>query len=82
MNEFGVHYVDCEGGAVMLESLHQAHILDEVFVTVTDAHVESTEHADVKRVFEFEAAGACLIGEGRTASDPGYVFRRWRFNQR
>jgi len=81
-DEFGVRYLDCEGGAVMLESLHQAHILDEVFVTVTDAHVESTEHADVKRVFEFEAAGACLIGEGRTASDPGYVFRRWRFNQR
>ena len=82
LNEFGVHYVDCEGGAVMLESLHQAHILDEVFVTVTDAHVAPTEHTEVKRIFEFEAEGACLIGEGRTASDSGYIFRRWRFNQR
>jgi len=80
--EFGVRYLDCEGGAVMLESLHQAHLLDEVFVTVTDAHVEPTEHAEVKRIFDFQAEGACLIGEGRTASDPGYIFRRWRFNQR
>jgi len=80
--EFGVRYLDCEGGAVMLESLHQAHLLDEVFVTVTDAHVEPTEHTEVKRIFDFEAEGACLIGEGRTASDPGYIFRRWRFNQR
>jgi riboflavin biosynthesis pyrimidine reductase len=80
--EFGVRYLDCEGGAVMLESLHQAHLLDEVFVTVTDAHVEPTEHTEVKRIFDFEAEGARLIGEGRTASDPGYIFRRWRFNQR
>ena len=80
--EFGVRYLDCEGGAIILESLHQARLLDEVFVTVTDAHVEPTEHAEVKRIFDFEGEGACLIGEGRTASDPGYVFRRWRFNQR
>jgi len=80
--EFGVRYLDCEGGAVMLGSLHQAHLLDEVFVTVTDAHVEPTEHTDVKRIFDFEAEGAHLIGEGQTDSDPGYVFRRWRFNQR
>jgi riboflavin biosynthesis pyrimidine reductase len=80
--EFGVRYLDCEGGAVILESLHQAHLLDELFVTVTDAHVEPTEHTEVKRIFDFEAEGACLIGEGRTASDPGYIFRRWRFNQR
>ena len=82
LDEFGVHYLDSEGGAVMLESLHQAHILDEVFVTVTDAHVEPAEHTEVKRIFEFETVGARLIGEGRTASDPGYIFRRWRFNQR
>jgi len=80
--EFGVRYLDCEGGAVMLDSLHHAHLLDEVFVTVTDAHVEPTEHTEVKRIFDFEAEGALLIGEGRTATDPGYIFRRWRFNQR
>jgi hypothetical protein len=77
-----VRYLDCEGGAVVLESLHQAHLLDEVFVTVTDVQVEPTEHSGIKRVFDFEAEGARLIAEGRTASDPGYVFRRWRFNQR
>jgi riboflavin biosynthesis pyrimidine reductase len=79
--EFGVRYLDCEGGAVMLESLHQAQLLDEIFVTVTDIHVEPTAHRELKRLFDFEAEGARLIGEGRTPSDPGYVFRRWRFNQ-
>jgi riboflavin biosynthesis pyrimidine reductase len=82
LGEFGVRYLDCEGGMLTLESLHQADLLDEVFVTITDTHVEPTEHTEVKRVFDFEAEGARLIGEGRTASDPGYVFRRWRFNQR
>ncbi len=81
-DEFGVRYLDCEGGAVVLRSLHQTHLLDEVFVTVTDIDVEATEHTDIKRVFDFEAEGARLISEGRTVSDPGYVFRRWRFNQR
>jgi len=80
--ELGVRYLDSEGGAIVLESLHQAHLLDEVFVTVTDVHVEPTEHSDIKRVFDFEAEGARLIAEGRTASDSGYIFRRWRFNQR
>jgi riboflavin biosynthesis pyrimidine reductase len=80
--EFGVRYLDCEGGAIVLESLHQARLLDEVFVTVTDVYVEPTEHTEIKRVFDFEAEGARLIAEGRTASDPGYGFRRWRFNQR
>jgi len=81
-DELGVRYLDCEGGAVVLRSLHQAHLLDEVFVTVTDIDVEATEHTDIQRVFDFEAEGARLISEGRTVSDPGYVFRRWRFNQR
>ncbi len=80
--ELGVRYLDSEGGAIVLESLHQAHLLDEVFVTVTDVHVEPTEHSEIKRVFDFEAEGARLIAEGRTASDSGYIFRRWRFNQR
>lgn len=82
LREFGVRYLDCEGGAVVLESLHRAQLLDEIFVTVTEVHVEPTEHREVRRIFDFEAEGARLIGEGRTGSDPGYVFRRWRFNQR
>jgi riboflavin biosynthesis pyrimidine reductase len=81
-DEFGVRYLDCEGGAVMLECLRQAGILDEVFVTVTDIHVEPTAHTDIKRVFDFERERARLIGEGRTVSDPGYLFRRWRFHSR
>lgn len=81
-DEFGVRYVDCEGGAVILESFHRAGILDEIFVTVTDVHIESSEHERVRRIFPVEAWGGRLIAEGRTALDPGYVFRRWRFNER
>jgi len=81
-DEFGVQYLDCEGGAVMLESFHGAGILDEIFVTVTDVHIEPSEHTAVKRVASFGAEGGRLIAEGRTASDAGYVFRRWRVNER
>jgi riboflavin biosynthesis pyrimidine reductase len=80
--EFGVRYLDCEGGMRVLESLLQAGILDEIFVTVTDVHIEPSEHEGVKRIFAFEAGAARLIAEGRTAADAGYVFRRWRFNER
>jgi riboflavin biosynthesis pyrimidine reductase len=80
--EFGVRYLDCEGGAVTLDSLRRAGIMDEVFVTVTDVHIDASAHAGVKRVFSFEKEGARLIAEGRVASDAGYVFRRWRFNER
>lgn len=81
-DEFGVRYVDCEGGAMVLNALHRAGILDEIFVTVTDVSIEASEHEEVKRIFAFEAGAACLIAEGRTASDSGYVFQRWRFNER
>jgi len=81
-DEFGVRYVDCEGGAMVLNTLHRAGILDEVFVTVTDVDIEASELEGVKRMFAFEAGGACLSAEGRTASDSGYVFQRWRFNER
>ena len=77
-----MRHLDCEGGAVTLESLHEAGILDEVFVTVTDVHVDATAHTDVRRIFDFAAERADLVGEGRAAPDAGYVFRRWRFNQR
>jgi riboflavin biosynthesis pyrimidine reductase len=80
-HDFGVRYLDCEGGVVALESLRAAGILDEVFVTVTDTHVAAAAHTGVRRIFDFEAERACLVGEGRVAGDAGYVFRRWRFNR-
>jgi riboflavin biosynthesis pyrimidine reductase len=80
--EFGVRYVDCEGGMTILNALRRAGILDEVFVTVTEVRIEPSGHERIKRVFAFEAEAAFLIAEGRTAQDVGYVFRRWRFNER
>jgi hypothetical protein len=32
--------------------------------------------------FDFEAEGAALIAEGRTAVDERWRFQRWRFNAR
>ncbi len=80
--EFDVRYLDCEGGAMTLESLRAAGILDEIFVTVTDVHVEPSEHAAVKGIVSFGAEAGRLIAEGRTAADGGYLFRRWRVNER
>lgn len=79
--DFDVRYLDCEGGAVMLESLLAASILDEIFVTSSDVEIEPAPHEDVKRLFSVEARAGRLVAEGRTAADPGYVFRRWRFNE-
>lgn len=78
--DFGVRYLDCEGGATMLDALRGAGIVDEIFVTVTDVQVDPSEHEGVKRLFPLD--GARLIAEGRTASDAGYVFQRWRFSER
>jgi len=81
-SEFGVRYLVCEGGMVALSSLRRAGALDEIFVTVTDVHIEPSEHAGTQHLFPLEAGGARLIAEERMADDPAYVFRRWRFNQR
>jgi riboflavin biosynthesis pyrimidine reductase len=79
--EHGVRYLDCEGGMTVLHALHEARILDEVFLTVTDVVVDPKDHDGVQTIFDFEAEGAALIAEGR-AAEGGYVFRRWRFSQR
>ncbi len=79
--EFGIRYLACEGGAMALTSLHRAGILDEIFVTSTDVEVEPSQHEGVKRIFALEAGAACLIAEGQTIADPGFTFRRWRFNE-
>jgi len=78
----GVRYLACEGGEKILRALHAADLLDEVFVTVTDVVVDEAAHAGVLKIFDFDAEGATLIAEGRTAPASGFTFRRWRFNER
>lgn len=78
----GVRYLDCEGGATVLGSLHGAGLLDEVFVTVTDAVIDESQHAGVERILDFEREGAALVAEGGLGGTSAWRFRRWRFNQR
>jgi riboflavin biosynthesis pyrimidine reductase len=78
----GVRYLACEGGEKILRALHAADLLDEVFVTLTDAVIDETAHEGVLKIFDFESEGADLIAEGRTAPASGWTFRRWRFNAR
>jgi riboflavin biosynthesis pyrimidine reductase len=79
---YGVRYLDCEGGQTVLEALHAARLLDEVFLTVTPYVIDTSAHEDVLTIFDFEAEGARLIAEGRTAADESWLFRRWRFSER
>jgi riboflavin biosynthesis pyrimidine reductase len=78
----GVRYLACEGGVKILSALHAAELLDEVFVTVTDAVIDAAAHRGVLRIFDFDAEGADLIAEGKTAPSSGWTFRRWRFKSR
>jgi len=78
----GVRYLACEGGEKILRALHAAGILDEVFVTLTDAVIDEAAHEGVLKIFDFGAEGAELIAEGSTAPSSGWTFRRWRFNAR
>lgn len=80
--ERGVRHLACEGGEAVLRALHAAGILDEVFVTVTDAVVDESAHEGVLKIFDFECEAAELMAEGRTHSDGAFVFQRWRFNER
>jgi len=80
--EHGVRYLDCEGGQTLLEALHGAGLLDEVFLTRTPIVIDETAHEAVGRIFDFEAVGATLIAEGRTVADESWRFERWRFSQR
>ena len=81
-DEFRVRYLDCEGGAVILDALHEAGILDEIFVTVTDVDIDPAAHAGIKRISALDAGKAHLIAESRTDVDAGYRFQRWRLNDR
>lgn len=80
--EHGVRYLACEGGEKILRALHAANLLDEVFVTVTDAVIDESKHEGVLKIFDFEREGAPLIAEGRTSEASAWRFRRWRFNAR
>jgi riboflavin biosynthesis pyrimidine reductase len=80
--EHRVRYLDCEGGQTVLAALRNAGLLDEVFVTVTPFVIDVSAHDDVLTTFDFEAEGATLIAEGRTAADERWLFRRWRFSSR
>ena len=66
----------------VLSALREAGILDEVFLTTTDAVIDTAAHAGVLKIFDFERAGARLVANGRTAMDSGWMFQRWRFNER
>jgi riboflavin biosynthesis pyrimidine reductase len=79
--DHGVRYLDCEGGETVLRALHGAGLLDEVFLTTTEAVIDESKHEGVIKVMDFEAEGAKLIAEGTTDPPGGYVFRRWRFDQ-
>lgn len=80
--EHGVRYLACEGGETVLRALHAAGVLDEVFLTTTDAVVDTTAHQGVLTIQDFEREGAALIAEGRIRPDSGWLFRRWRLNAR
>ncbi len=78
----GVRYLACEGGETVLRALHRAGVLDEVFLTSTDAVVDESAHEGVLKILDFDAEGAKLIAEGKIDPASGYTFRRWRFNER
>jgi len=80
--EHGIRYLACEGGEKILRALHAARLLDEIFVTVTDAVIDESKHEGVLKVFDFETERATLIAEGKTSEASAWRFRRWRFNER
>jgi riboflavin biosynthesis pyrimidine reductase len=80
--EHDVRYLACEGGMTILLALRQARLLDELFLTTTDAVIDTAAHDGVLKIFDPEREGARLVGEGRTAPDSGWLFQRWRFSER
>jgi riboflavin biosynthesis pyrimidine reductase len=77
--EHGVRYLACEGGQTLLTALHNARVLDEMFVTTTDVVVDRSAHEGVLTTFDFAAEHATLIAEGRLEPGGVYGFKRWRF---
>ena len=79
--EHGIRYLACEGGQTLLTALHEARLLDEVFLTVTDVAIDTHAHDGITTTFDFRAEGAELVAEGRITRDSGYAFQRWRFRR-
>ena len=79
--DHGVRLLECEGGERILQSLHAANILDEVFLTITDVDLDPENRKGVRRIFAFEKESAMLVGEHCARDDAGYLFQRWRFTQ-
>jgi hypothetical protein len=77
-----VRHLVCEGGALVLDALHEAGILDELFVTVSDVDIDPGARAAVRRIAALDGGAGRLVAEGRSAADAGYRFQRWRFNDR
>ncbi len=73
-SEHGVRYLSCEGGETVLRALHGAGVLDEVFVTVTDAVIDESRHEGVLKIMDFESEGATLIAEGAIAPGESLAF--------
>ena len=82
LHDHDIRYLACEGGMTVLSALRTAGLLDEVFLTSTDVVIDASAHAGVLSIFDFEREGARLVAEGRTAPDSGWLFQRWRFNER
>ncbi|HET7343023.1 MAG TPA: dihydrofolate reductase family protein [Methylomirabilota bacterium] len=80
--DFGVRYLDCEGGETILRALRAADLLDEVFVTSTPVVIDESAHEGVLKILDFAREGATLIAEGRATADERWTFRRWRFSRR
>jgi riboflavin biosynthesis pyrimidine reductase len=81
-NTYGIQRLDCMGGETVLHALHDAGILDEVFVTYSDVIVEESGLQNIRKTFDFDTEGAKLIAEGKINPSSGFIFRRWRFSQR
>jgi riboflavin biosynthesis pyrimidine reductase len=80
--EHGVRYLACEGGVTVLAALQAAGLLDEVFLTTTDACIDVAAHVGVQWIPDFAGAGARRVAVGRTDPDSAWRFERWRLNER
>jgi riboflavin biosynthesis pyrimidine reductase len=77
--EHGVRHLACEGGQTIIDALHAAGLLDELFLTRTDVVIDEGAHPGVIHALEPEAQGARLLARGRVG-DGGYTFERWLFS--
>ena len=80
--EVGVRHLVCEGGALVLDALHEAGILDELFVTVSDVDIDPGARAAVRRIAALDGGAGRPAAGGRSGAGAGYRFQRSRFKHR